>query len=170
MAYNVGYKTYINSPTFIGDYEVKIKETEKKPDIIIGRYCSIGKNLQYIFTHHDYSMISTHPLFTNVYSRGHITIGNDVWICMNVTLLDNITIGDGAVIAAGSIVTKDVPPYAIVGGNPAKIIKYRFAPELIARFLKTKWWNYDETKLISLGIRNKSPEEFLQTIENDTQA
>jgi hypothetical protein len=70
-----------------------------------------------------------------------VIIGNDVWIGRNVIVMDGITIGDGAIIAAGATVTHDVPPYAIVGGVPAKIIRYRFSSEIIAALLETKWWD-----------------------------
>jgi acetyltransferase-like isoleucine patch superfamily enzyme len=119
--------------------------------------------------HHDYKHTSTHPLFSTGYSRGHIRIGNDVWIGLNATLMDNITIGHGAVVGACAVVTKDVPPYAIVVGNPAKIVKYRFSPEIIERFLRIEWWNHDEHYLISLGMKTKTPSEFLDTLEKTKQ-
>jgi carbonic anhydrase/acetyltransferase-like protein (isoleucine patch superfamily) len=72
-------------------------------------------------------------------------IGNDVWIGARAILIDGITVGDGAVIGAGAVVTKDVPPYAIVGGVPAKIIKYRFEPEVIEFLLASQWWNKDRS-------------------------
>ncbi|MDL4470788.1 CatB-related O-acetyltransferase [Citrobacter braakii] len=75
------------------------------------------------------------------------TIGNDVWIGNDVVLKGGISIGDGAVVAANSVVTKDVPPYAIVAGVPAKIIKYRFESDIIEQLLKIKWWNYNYTDL-----------------------
>jgi virginiamycin A acetyltransferase len=165
MSINIGYKSYINEPYFSGNYGALIKDKNRKPHVDIRKYCSIGKNLQLILAHHDYLRVSTHPLFSDTYSKGDIIIGNDVWIGMNVTLIDNIVIGDGAVVAAGAVVTKNVPPYAIVGGNPAKILKYRFPPDIIERFLKVQWWNYNEEILNSLGIREKSPDEFLSSIE-----
>lgn len=71
----------------------------------------------------------------------HVTIGNDVWIGARAMIMDGVAIGDGAVIAAGAVVTKDVPPYAIVGGVPAKILKYRFAEQEIIKMLDSQWWN-----------------------------
>ena len=86
-----------------------------------------------------------------------------MWIGLNVTILGGVTVGDGAVLAAGAIVTKDVPPYAIVGGNPAKIIKYRFSKEQIEKLLKIKWWNWPMYKIfnnINL-LENENIEEFI---------
>lgn len=85
-----------------------------------------------------------------------ITIGNDVWIGRHCTIMNGVTIGDGAIVATGAIVTKDVPPYAIVGGMPAKVIKYRFPQEMIDRLLEIQWWNLPDeeiSKIIELFHR-----------------
>jgi len=161
MSLSIGYKSYINEPYFSGAYGVRIKNTNEAPNFIIGRYTSIGKNLQLVSTHHNYKSISTHPLFSNQFSRGHINIGNDVWIGLNVTIMDGILIGDGAVIGANCVVTKDVPPYAIVTGNPGKIIKYRFSQEIIDQLLKIKWWNKHESVLLELGINTEDIQGFI---------
>jgi virginiamycin A acetyltransferase len=81
--------------------------------------------------------ITEHPL-----SKGDVIIGNDVWIGHEVLILSGITVGDGSVIGARSVVTKDVPPYSIVAGNPASIIRLRFDEEIVEKLLKIKWWNY----------------------------
>lgn len=87
-----------------------------------------------------------------------ITIENDVWIASNVKIKQGVKIGDGAVVATESFVTKNVPPYAVVGGNPAKIIKYRFSEEQISALLKIRWWDWEDDKIrekVSLLTSNK---------------
>src|SRR6185312_6866720 len=81
-------------------------------------------------------------------------IGNDVWIGQDVSLNRGVTIGDGAVVAGFSVVTRDVPPYAIVGGNPAKIIKYRFPEETINALLESRWWDYEAKHVMAMGIED----------------
>ncbi|MFX3636497.1 MAG: CatB-related O-acetyltransferase [Candidatus Pristimantibacillus sp.] len=76
-------------------------------------------------------------------SNGNVVIGNDVWMGLSSTIMSGVKIGDGAVIAAHALVTKDVPPYAIVGGNPAKVIKYRFPQNIIDKLLQMKWWDWE---------------------------
>lgn len=133
---------------------------------IIGRYCSIGPNCRVVFGDHPTNtFVSSHPAFyTSSRPAGRcyvsqqkfqeiryiddsehmVRIGNDVWLATNVTILAGVRIGDGAIVAAGAIVTHDVPPYAIVSGVPAKVVRYRFMPEQIGMLMKQKWWNRDE--------------------------
>lgn len=92
------------------------------------------------------------------YTPNPVTIGNDVWIGEDVTLGHGVTIGDGAVVASNSIVTRDVPPYSVVGGVPAKTIRPRFDEETTNDLLRSSWWNYSPTALNQLDIRN--PAEF----------
>jgi acetyltransferase-like isoleucine patch superfamily enzyme len=80
-------------------------------------------------------------------SKGPVIIGNDVWVGYGSIILSGVKIGDGAIIGAGSIVTQDVPPYAIVGGNPARLIRYRFSQDKIAKLLEIAWWNWSEEKI-----------------------
>ncbi|MEZ8122597.1 CatB-related O-acetyltransferase [Vibrio splendidus] len=98
-----------------------------------------------------------------------IVIGNDVWMGANVILLPGIVIGDGAVIAAGAVVSKDVPPYAIVGGVPAKIIKHRFSDDIIEGLLDTQWWNWDDAKIKSHIPYMNTPEQFLQQLKTTSK-
>jgi len=124
----------------------------------IGKFCSIADNVKILLGgEHNYKLATTYP-FDNllirfhehgptVKTKGDINIGNDVWIGHSAMILSGVTIGDGAVIGAGSVVTKDVEPYAIVGGNPAKLIKYRFSQERIAYFRELKWWDLPWNKI-----------------------
>jgi acetyltransferase-like isoleucine patch superfamily enzyme len=105
---------------------------------------------------HDMSCLTTyyikHSVFADIYgidpvSKGPIIIGNDVWIATGSTVLSGVTIGNGAVVAANSVVTSDVPPYAVVGGSPAKILKYRFTPDIIAVLQEIEWWNWDINRI-----------------------
>lgn len=86
-------------------------------------------------------------MFTHKSEDERVFIGNDVWVGSHVLVKGGVHIGNGACVAAGAVVVKDVPPYAIVGGVPAKVIRYRFSPEIIQRLLELKWWNWDEKKL-----------------------
>jgi len=127
----------------------------------IGSFTSISWNVSIGGANHDYTRVTTHAFLYNdmdhlrpdgmppVYDRFEksCVIGNDVWIGTGAILLRNLTIGDGAVIAAGAVVTGDVPPYAIVAGVPAKIVKYRFPEERIAELQEIRWWNWPDEKI-----------------------
>lgn len=126
----------------------------------IGKHCSIARYVTLGVTGHNYNWVSTSAAFIDrtldinntpphVPQKNPVIIGNDVWIGMYAIVNRGIKIGDGAVVASGAVVTKDVPPYAIVGGNPAKIIKYRFSPEIIENLLEIKWWDWDESLIKS---------------------
>ena len=130
----------------------------------IGKFCSIGPNFCCGLGIHPTNGISTSPMFYSTAKQNGFSIckenklaefaqtliGNDVFIGANVTILDGITISDGAVIGAGAVVTKDIPPYAIVGGVPAKIIRYRFDEDTIKRLLEKRWWDGDESSLYNV--------------------
>jgi acetyltransferase-like isoleucine patch superfamily enzyme len=140
----------------------------------IGRFCSISYGLK-IFTggNHRIDWITTYPfghiapsdaqvapVAGHPQRGGSVIIGNDVWIGRDVTIMSGVNIGDGAVIAANSHVVKAVPPYAIVGGNPAQLIKYRFDEEVIANLLTMKWWEWPDEKIFaSVGKLCDSPGE-----------
>jgi serine acetyltransferase len=84
--------------------------------------------------------------------KGDIIVSNDVWIGAKSTIMSGVKIGDGAIVAAGALVTKDVEPYSIVGGNPAKLLKYRFDKSQIEELLKIEWWSWDESKIKEEGM------------------
>ncbi|MDD7913697.1 CatB-related O-acetyltransferase [Polaribacter ponticola] len=159
----VGDYTYYDDFENVENFEKNVKYhfdfTGDK--LIIGKFCMIASDVKFIMNgaNHLTDSISTYPfaIFGNGWEnamegktypqKGNINIGNDVWIGYNATIMAGVTIGDGAIIATNATVVKDVPPYTIVGGNPAKEIKKRFSDEKIAQLLKLKWWNWDIEKI-----------------------
>lgn len=127
----------------------------------VGRFCSIASDVTIAPGIHPADFVSTCPIFFSTYKqcgvtfaeRSHfaetapVSIGHDVWIGSKVFISDGVTIGNGAIIGAGAVVTKDVPPYAIVGGVPAKIIRYRFDEQTIEKLLSSCWWDWPEEML-----------------------
>ena len=145
----------------IGDwtYGNPILRTRKNAgNLKIGKFCSIAANVTiFLGGEHRTDWITTYP-FSEVFpkfghieghphTKGDVIIGNDVWLASNVIILSGVTIGDGAVIGAGSVVTKNVDPYLIVAGNPAKPIRYRFSPEHINALLEIAWWNWTQADI-----------------------
>ncbi len=160
----------------------------------IGRFCAIGEDVVAGLPEYNVRNVTVHPLFDigssffgdwysfqpdspnysvlkknmkqnrNPKKDEPITIGNDVWIGKNAMILRGVNIGDGAVIAAGAVVVKDVPPYAVVGGNPARIIRYRFEDSVIERLLKLQWWNYGPE--IMRGIDITQIQSAMAELEN----
>jgi acetyltransferase-like isoleucine patch superfamily enzyme len=123
------------------------------PHTSVGRYCSIAPGARILNHNHPLSFKSTSGLFFNPAMKlsrdwrvehRPLEIGNDVWIGANAVVMPEVDrIGDGAVIGAGAVVTRDVPPYAVVLGNPGRVVKYRFSPETIADLLEERWWDKD---------------------------
>lgn len=122
-----------------------------KVTVKIGKYTSIAKGLRIMTARHPMNFVSNFPFYERKgwkYPKctypNPIRIGSDVWIGADVTIVDAVTIGDGAIVGACSVVAKDIPPYAVVVGNPIKIIRYRFNKEEIAKLLIIKWWDLPE--------------------------
>lgn len=158
------------------------------PGMSIGRYCAISWGMKITGPKHPYEW-ATISNFTYDRNATNVTsyladnpesfqfkspktlgpmpsLGNDVWIGQDVSINRGVSIGDGAVVAAFSVVTRDVPPYAIVGGNPAKFIKYRFSEPVIEALLTARWWDYEAKHILNMGIENI--EGFLEEF-NDTR-
>lgn len=125
----------------------------------IGHYTSIAENVKFFADgNHNYNQASTFP-FKELFQvpnappcgwgKGAPTIGNDVWIGRDCSIMSGVTIGDGAVVAANSVVTKDVEPYSIVGGNPARFIKYRFPQDIIQTFIDIQWWDLPDDFIVN---------------------
>lgn len=144
----------------------------------IGKFCSIGPFVKIGLGKHPIDRFSTSPIFystknplrINLVSQDtfkefeEVSIGNDVWIGANAIIMDGVKIGDGAIVAAGAVVTKDVPDYAIVGGVPAKIIKYRFEESIIQKLKAVKWWEMDLNRLNNYEREFENIELFLNKI------
>ena len=168
--------------SMVGDYSYISRRTSLVC-ASVGKFCSVAGSCMIGAGTHTIKNISTSPIFTehknatgyswiqksteNPYS-GKIEIGNDVWIGARVMIVGDVKVGNGAVIAAGAVVTKDVPPYAVVGGIPAKVIKYRFEPQTIERLERMKWWDWP-TEVLKKHIscfQNQSVSlELLQELE-----
>lgn len=149
----IGIDSYLGDTLVVAGIEDDIFDNY---NLHIGRFCSVARENKLIINqYHDYKSITTgyssvgeelEPCY-KIQKKGSIIIENDVWIGYGAAILSGVTIQNGAVVAAGSVVKKDVPPYAIVGGNPAKIIKYRFTQEQIEKLLEIQWWYWSSDKM-----------------------
>ena len=147
--------------TKLGDY-TRLRHLCTVAYAEIGKFCSIATGVKIGIAGHPTNLLSTNSIFYLDNSLNekfknkieytpytHTIIGNDVWIGEKALIMSGVTIGDGAIIAAHAVVTKDVPPYSIVGGVPAKVIKYRFSEDVIEKLLDLKWWNMTDEEIIA---------------------
>lgn len=176
------YNDFVNDPTLFEKNNVLYHYPINHDKLQIGKFCSIACGAKFLFNsaNHTLSSLSTYPfpLFfeewgletkdvTNAWdNKGDIVIGNDVWIGYEAVVLAGVTIGDGAIIGTRAVVTKDVPPYTIVGGVPAKSIKKRFSEETISALLEIQWWNWSEERIArNIGaIQSGNVEQLKQSM------
>lgn len=179
---------FLMSNVCIGSYSY-ISPNSSIRNTNIGRFCSIGENFISGAAIHPTDRLSTSPVFYSTLNQcgfylskenkikeyENVSIGHDVFIGANVIVLSGVTIGNGAIVAAGAVVTKDVPDYAVVGGIPAKIIKYRFSEDRIKKLKNISWWNWQENELKNVeryfndidGFINKYYQHFDENINNN---
>jgi virginiamycin A acetyltransferase len=158
----VGDYTYYDDPVNPEEFEKNVLYNYGNDSLIIGKFCAIATDVKFIMNgaNHKIDGISTYPFpifghgwesamndLMNLPSKGDIVIGNDVWIGYDSLIMPGVKIGDGAIIAARSVVVKDIPPYTIAGGNPAVSIKQRFSDEEIEILLSIRWWDWDIEKI-----------------------
>jgi virginiamycin A acetyltransferase len=160
----VGEYSYYADPNGAENFEeenVLYHYEFSKSKLIIGKFVAIASDVKFIMSgaNHKLDGFSTFPFaifgngwekqmdITKIQAKGDTVIGNDVWIGYDATILPGITVGDGAIIGAKAVVTKDVPPYAVVGGNPAKTLKMRFNDAIVQDLLSIKWWEWSKEKI-----------------------
>ena len=157
------YNDFVNDPTKFENNNVVYHFPVNKEKLIIGKYCSIACGAKFMFTsgNHNMTSLSTYPFpifdeewglngadITDAWdNNGDIVIGNDVWIGYEAVIMQGVHIGDSAIIGTRAVVTKDVLPYTIVGGVPAKEIRKRFSKDVIAKLIDLQWWNWDDEKV-----------------------
>jgi virginiamycin A acetyltransferase len=160
----IGDYTYYDDPEDSEDFERNVLYHFPfiGDKLIIGKFCAIARGVKFIMNgaNHKLTGFSTYPfqIFGNGWERvmpqadefpfkGDTVIGNDVWIGYEAVMMPGVSVGDGAIVAAKAVVTKEVPPYSIVGGNPATVLRQRFSDETIERLLEIAWWHWDIEKI-----------------------
>lgn len=177
-------KLYPDYEVGVGTYGVpNVHDWNEGTTLKIGAYCSIAGNVQiFLGGNHRTNWVSSFP-FPKYFSelnclikdfgvtKGDVIIGSDVWLARNCTILSGITIGHGAVVATGAVVTRDVAPYAIVAGNPAKQIRWRFDEATRSALLASAWWNWPEAEIRKIAVKLCSDDltEFLTYAQSRTK-
>ena len=157
------YNDFVRDPRDFQKNNVLYHYPVNHDKLVIGKFCSIACGAKFIFTsaNHTLKSLSTYPFpiffeewgldsadITDAWDKkGDIVIGNDVWIGYEAVILSGVTVGDGAIIGARAVVTKDVPPYAIVGGVPARCIRRRFDEKTVTKLMELKWWEWSDDKI-----------------------
>ena len=157
------YDDFVRDPRDFQKNNVLYHYAVNREKLVIGKFCSIACGAKFLFNsaNHALGSLSTYPFpiffeewdltVENIprawYNKGNIVVGNDVWIGYEAVVLAGVTIGDGAVIGARAVVTHDVPPYAIMGGVPAKLIRKRFDDDTIQSLLSLRWWDWPEERI-----------------------
>ena len=173
------YNDFVNDPAQFERNNVLYHYPVNHDKLVIGKFCSIACGAKFMFTSASHAMqsLSTYPFpifaddwgldWNNVTeawdNKGDIVVGSDVWIGFDAVIMQGVRIGDGAIIGTRAVVTKDVPPYTIVGGVPAREIRKRFAPDTIQALLKLRWWDWPYEK-----IKRHLPDIMSGTIEGLT--
>ena len=173
------YNDFVNDPVDFEKNSVLYHYPINRDRLVIGKFCSIACGARFIFTsaNHTMTSLSTYPfpLFFEEWgtpisevaeswdNKGDIVIGNDVWIGYEAVIMSGVKIGDGAIIGARAVVTKDVEPYTIAGGIPAKPIRKRYSQDIITQLEAVRWWDspHDQLKQLIPAIRGGSPEALL---------
>lgn len=177
--YSIVFKNTVLINSTLGAFSY-IQKNSEIVNTKIDKFCSIASNVTIGLANHPTNLVSTNPTFYDntqplmfTFAKGIeyeslsevTTIESDVWIGQNAMIKSGVTIGVGAVVGAGAVVTKDVEPYSIVAGVPAKHIKYRFEKDIRERLLASKWWEFDEKKLTILAPYFNQPEIFLEKLK-----
>ena len=175
---------FLHYPFFVGDHSYGVPVVRwwgEESRLFIGRYCSLGDGVEiFLGGNHRVDFVSTYPFSAiaawpeaenipgHPSSRGHVVIGSDVWCGSKSIIMSGVTIGHGAVIGAHAVVTRDVPPYGIVAGNPARLVRRRFSDDIVERLLAIRWWEWDDER-VRQNVHHLMSEDistFLQMAES----
>jgi acetyltransferase-like isoleucine patch superfamily enzyme len=182
----LGFKVFLSNNSLISNSEIGnysyVNANSNISKCTIGKFCSIASSVQIGIGIHPTHLVSTHPAFyannkdfETFADKNHfeeykkVIIGNDVWIGNGVTIMGGVCIGDGAVIAANAVVTKNVEPYSIAGGVPARHIKFRFDENFVKKISKIAWWNNSHEWFKENYMLFHNPEQFISFFENEVK-